>query len=416
MIESQTEFPAQERGPATIWAKGRRLFISTIGRLRELESKLAGTEVAKSVRDIASLLASKPRHSEIGAGVSRALDWIRAGRGDGSLLHRYALHLVVVLLAIAVVSFSQFTIPEVDLLVPAPSLAQEPDTQQAIISQPVTNRGVNRFIGGNTSLFSAPVAHTTVSERERMQVITYTVQPNDNIYAIAQGFGLNAETVLWANSKVERAPDLLSVGQELIIPPVDGVYHTVQQGDTVEKLAKTYETSVDKIISFELNQLEEPYTLATGQRIMLPDGRKKVTLSNYYPMTRVYRRPQNAPTGSGRFAWPAQGILTQKFWSGHTGIDIGSRTGTPIYAADDGYVVLAGVDTWGYGNQVLIDHGNGYLTRYAHLHTIGVRAGQSVKRDQQIGTMGSTGRSTGPHLHFEIIYSGVFRNPLGFLP
>jgi murein DD-endopeptidase MepM/ murein hydrolase activator NlpD len=149
---------------------------------------------------------------------------------------------------------------------------------------------------------------------------------------------------------------------------------------------------------------------------MLPDGRKKVTLSNYYPMTRVYRRPQNAPTGSGRFSWPAQGILTQKFWSGHTGIDIGNRTGTPIYAADDGYVVLAGVNTWGYGNQVLVDHGNGYLTRYAHLHTIGVRAGQSVSRDQKIGTMGSTGRSTGPHLHFEIIYGSTFRNPLGFLP
>jgi len=88
----------------------------------------------------------------------------------------------------------------------------------------------------------------------------------------------------------------------------------------------------------------------------------------------------------------------------------------PIRAADTGYVLLAGRDTWGYGNQVLIDHGNGYVTRYAHLDKIHVKAGDSVEKNQQIGTMGNTGRSTGPHLHFEVIYNGVRRNPQGFLP
>ena len=88
----------------------------------------------------------------------------------------------------------------------------------------------------------------------------------------------------------------------------------------------------------------------------------------------------------------------------------------PIRAADTGYVLLAGRDTWGYGNQVLIDHGNGYVTRYAHLDKIHVKAGASVDKNQQIGTMGNTGRSTGPHLHFEVIYNGVRRNPQGFLP
>ncbi|MGD8793048.1 MAG: M23 family metallopeptidase, partial [Anaerolineae bacterium] len=101
---------------------------------------------------------------------------------------------------------------------------------------------------------------------------------------------------------------------------------------------------------------------------------------------------------------------------GHLGIDIANRTGTPIRAADAGYVVLAGRDTWGYGNQVLINHGNGYLTRYAHLNTVRVKAGDKVDKNQVIGTMGNTGRSTGPHLHFEIIYSNTRRNPLGFLP
>ena len=120
-------------------------------------------------------------------------------------------------------------------------------------------------------------------------------------------------------------------------------------------------------------------------------------------MTRVGTAPRRAQR-FGAFAWPAQGLLTQRYWSGHLGIDIANRTGTPILAADDGYVVMAGRDTWGYGNQVLIDHGNGFLTRYAHLDTIKVKAGQSVSKNQQIGTMGSTGRSTGPHLHFEVIH------------
>jgi murein DD-endopeptidase MepM/ murein hydrolase activator NlpD len=133
-------------------------------------------------------------------------------------------------------------------------------------------------------------------------------------------------------------------------------------------------------------------------------------------MTRVGSAPAGAPKGSGRFAWPTQGLLSQRFWSGHLGIDIASRTGVPVLAADDGYVVMAGRDTWGYGNQIVIDHGNGYLTRYAHLQTILIKAGQSVKKQQKIGTMGTTGRSTGPHLHFEVIQGGVRRNPLGFLP
>jgi murein DD-endopeptidase MepM/ murein hydrolase activator NlpD len=250
-----------------------------------------------------------------------------------------------------------------------------------------------------------------------MEIITYTVQANDNVWSIANGFGLQVETVVWANPAVEKAPDLLSVGQVLTILPVDGIYYAVQPGDTVDKLAKEYKAEADKIVSFPLNGLEEPYALTPGQKLVIPGGRKKIVVaSNYYPMTRVGKAPAGAAKGSGNFAWPTKGYLTQAFWSGHQGIDIGNRTGTPVLAADAGYVVMAGRDTWGYGNQVLIDHGNGYLTRYAHLHTIGVKAGISVQRNQQIGTMGSTGRSTGPHLHFEVIQGRVRRNPLGFLP
>ena len=421
MIESQTEFPARERGRAPVLEKGRRILTSIVHQLRDQAQALPGTRGAQYVGDLRSLIGDRTEALPFREQLSRLYHRFTAGPRDGSLLNRYALHLVIVFLAVAVVLISQVTIPEVDLVLPEAALAQaETDTQPldigGSVAVPETNRGVDHLISNEAAFFPAPVLHTTVSERDRMAFITYTVQANDNIWAIAQGFGLKAETVLWANPKVENAPDLLSVGQNLIIPPVDGIYYTVANGDTVEKLAKKYETTLEKIVGFEGNELEEPYTLATGQKIMIPGGRKPVVPSNYYPMTRVGRAPQNAPTGSGRFAWPTQGVLTQRYWSGHLGIDIANRTGTPIRAADAGYVVMAGRDTWGYGNQVLIDHGNGYMTRYAHLDHIIVKAGDVVERNQQVGTMGNTGRSTGPHLHFEIIYNRVRRNPLGFLP
>ncbi len=117
------------------------------------------------------------------------------------------------------------------------------------------------------------------------------------------------------------------------------------------------------------------------------------------------------------FAWPASGSVTQQFWGGHRAIDIGSWTGAPVKSADSGYVTVAG-GGWnsGYGNYVVIDHGNGFVSLYAHLHSIYVRAGESVARGQQIGTLGNTGNSTGPHLHFEIRYQGVPGNPFSYLP
>ncbi|MGD2205501.1 MAG: M23 family metallopeptidase [Anaerolineae bacterium] len=412
MIESQTKLPAQESGPGTLWDKGRRAVRIIVERSEHRTRTLAGSELLMSMARFVGDLTGKAR---LRAYFIWLLSSVRSGIGDSSLLSRFALHLVVVLLAVAVVAISQFSLPHVDFLLPTPTPA--PELGEHMVTTPPTNRRGSRFASNNNaSLFQIPVPHTIRAEHDRMEIVTYNVQANDNVWAIAQGFGLKPETVLWANPALEKSPDLLHVGQELTILPVDGIYYTVQNGDTVEKLAKEYETSVEKIVSFELNGLEEPYVLTAGQKLVLPDGRKKVVPSNYYPMTRVYRRPKDAPTGSGRFAWPTQGILTQRFWSGHHGIDVANRTGMPIYAADDGYVVLAGRDTWGYGNQVLIDHGNGFLTRYAHLHKVLVKAGDKVKKNQKIGTMGTTGRSTGPHLHFEIIYNRVRRNPLGFLP
>jgi murein DD-endopeptidase MepM/ murein hydrolase activator NlpD len=420
MIESQTELPVQEGGPATSWEKGRQAVANAADRVKTRVHALPGTRAAQVLRGVPPLVDRAIEESHIREYGPRMLGWFRAGVGDGPLWNRFALHLVVVMLAVGVVAVSQVSLPEIDVMLPTPTPAPELGSHTVLgdhaVAAPVTNRGTNRFVSNNAGLFTAPVAHTTIAERDRMEIITYTVQANDNVWSIAQGFGLNAETVLWANPKVEKSPDLLSVGQELVIIPVDGIYYTVGPGDTVDKLAKTYQTTADKIKAFELNNLEEPYTLTPGQKLVIPDGKKKIVVPNYYPMTRVGKAPAGAATGSGSFAWPTQGLLTQRYWSGHLGIDVAARTGTPILAADGGYVVMAGRDTWGYGNQVVIDHGNGFMTRYAHLQTIKVQAGQSVTKNQLIGTMGSTGRSTGPHLHFEVIQNGVRRKPLGYLP
>ncbi len=413
MIESQTKLPAQEGEPEATWEKGRQAVRSVATRVERSVRALPGDSWGKRLRGVVLSVKNSARRGPLQSSLVQVLHWIQVSIGDAPLLNRFALHLVVVFLAVGVVGFSQFSLPQVDFLLPTPTPA--PNLGEHTVTTPLTNRGGERFVSNNAALFQAPVPHTVHAERETTSVVTYTVQPNDNMWAIAQGFGLKAETVLWANPKLEKTPDLLSVGQQLIIPPVDGVYYTVQAGDTVDKLAKTYQTSVEKIVGFEMNGLVEPYVLTPGQQLMLPDGRKKITFPSSIPVGQWVGRPSNALVGSGRFAWPTQGLLTQHFWAGHRGIDIAARTGTPIRAADGGYVVFAGRDTWGYGNQVVIDHGNGFKTRYAHLQTIGVKSGDTVKKDQKIGTMGNTGRSTGPHLHFEIIKNGVVQNPLGFL-
>lgn len=276
------------------------------------------------------------------------------------------------------------------------------------------------------ALVRAPNPLTNVPKRVRRDVLKYAVRSGDTVSDIADEFEVSADSILWANPKLEDNPDMLSVGQVLNIPPVSGVLYSVQNGDTVSKIADKFKSKkmaanalVQNIVAFEFNtenhDLKAPdYSLTVGQFLMVPGGTKPYQPRVVYAYSGPI--PASAARGTGHFGWPVSGRITQKFWSHHLGIDIGAPQGTPIYAADSGYIVTAGWSTVGYGFMILINHGNGYVTRYGHLSSFNVEVGDSVKKGALIGRVGSTGNSTGPHLHFEIIQGSANRNPFSFLP
>ena len=258
---------------------------------------------------------------------------------------------------------------------------------------------------------------TVISDKVRDRVEDYTVLPGDTISKIAANHGVDTDTIRWANDL--SSVDAIKPGQTLKIPPVSGVVHKVARGETVYSISKKYSASSQAIVDFPFNSFadDETFALAVGQDLVVPDG-KMPNVIPWSPSLYVVQTTPNAGsvTATGQFIWPIGGIITQRFVWYHKGLDIATTYGTPILAADSGRVVVAG---WpaneGYGNRVMIDHGNGYVTLYAHMAKVSVSVGQTVKRGDQIGQEGSTGRSTGPHLHFEIRRGGVAINPGDYL-
>lgn len=258
---------------------------------------------------------------------------------------------------------------------------------------------------------------TEFSDKMRDKIIAYQVQDGDTVSTIASKFGVSVDTVLWENNLTEISP--IKVGQTLNILPVTGLSHKVQKGDTVYSIAKKYDSSEQAIVDFPYNSFvnDETFELAVGQIVIVPEGVKpEVNQGTTSP--RIRQSTPNAGTvvASGSFVWPTNGTITQRFSWYHTGIDIANRAAPPVLATDSGKVIVAGwVDNYGFGNRVVIDHGNGYRTTYAHLSRIYVVPGQTVNRGDSLGQMGSTGRSTGTHLHFEVTYNGGKVNPLSIL-
>lgn len=259
---------------------------------------------------------------------------------------------------------------------------------------------------------------------KRSETINYTVQIGDTVSSIANHFGLSVNTILWANNL--GAYSLIRPGDSLIILPYSGLLYTVKSGDTISKIARTYSIEEDQIIS--QNNLNASGGLKIGQNIILP-GAKKLTVkniaSNSYTgislikdiVTKNVTKAPAAKSANGKMVWPTSGYrLTQYFSWRHNGVDIANKVGTPIYAADAGTVEISrGGYNGGYGNTIVINHGGGIKTRYGHMSKLFVAVGDKVAKGENIGAMGSTGRSTGSHLHFEVLVNGTRYNPLSYV-
>jgi len=212
----------------------------------------------------------------------------------------------------------------------------------------------------------------------------------------------------------------IKAGTVLHIPPVTGVIHTVKSGETIYSIAKRYNVSAQSIVDFPFNEFsnDETFALAIGQQLIVPDGEMPAEIISSPRSNLANQLTPNAGavSATGNWIWPTQGTITQYYKAWHKGLDIANHGAPSILAADSGTVVVAGwLDNTGYGNRVMIDHGNGYKTLYAHMSKIAVVVGQTVRRGDVIGQMGSTGRSTGTHLHFEVRTSVGNKDPLSIL-
>lgn len=234
------------------------------------------------------------------------------------------------------------------------------------------------------------------------EISIYVVREGDSFSSIAKMFGVSVNTIIWANN-MSRGQKL-TVGETLVILPVTGIQHTVKKGDTLASLAKKYGSDVDEILSF--NGIEEG-ALTIGDTLIIPDGE----IVEVQPATRPASSKLGGTivvTSAGYYHAPLANYRRTQGIHGHNGVDLGAYLGAPVLSAAAGEVIIARSGcvsrgcNGGYGNYVVVKHGNGTQTLYAHLLSVTVSAGDVLVQGQQVGTLGNTGRSTGPHLHFEI--------------
>jgi murein DD-endopeptidase MepM/ murein hydrolase activator NlpD len=286
------------------------------------------------------------------------------------------------------------------------------------------------------------VLHTIIPSRPRIDVVKYSVQKGDSIFSIADKYGLNPTTILFGNyNSLKDSPDLLKPGQQLNILPVDGTYYQWQGSESLTKVSQVFGVDPELVINYPGNHFD-PDTIGDlahpnipgGTWLIFPGGKREFTswtapaqLVRSDPSTHVWGPGvcggiSYVQVGYGTFVYPT----TEHWLSGtpftpsirHFGVDFAGALGNGVFATDAGTVVYSGWNDWGYGNLIIIDHGNGWQSLYAHLSQINVGCGQNVGQNDPIGLVGMTGgTSTGPHLHFELmntVYGYV--NPLDYLP
>jgi len=293
-------------------------------------------------------------------------------------------------------------------------------------------------IAGAAAIGRAADVHTVIPDRPRMGVLKYLVQQGDSLFGIADSFGLKPESILWGNwYELGGDPHLLSPGQELFILPVDGALHRWSAGEGLNGVASFYGVTAQDILDWPGNDLDPAVDPANpgiqdGSMVIVPGGRREapawqqVRITRANPAVASILGPgacsavSGGSIGDAVFGWPTGNTAVTGYGyipGAHEAIDIGGGAGSGIFASDDGVVVYAGWNDWGYGYVVVVDHGTGWQTLYAHLSQINVGCGQSVSQGSVIAGMGCTGNCSGTHLHFEMRSDSFGRvNPLQFLP
>lgn len=269
-----------------------------------------------------------------------------------------------------------------------------------------------------STLVKPELASTQISKKPRKETIEYVVRPGDTVSTIAQKFEISVSTILWENNLSSYS--IIRPGDKLSILPTSGINHKIVKGDTIKSIAKKYGVEEDTIL--EANKIDKDDKLEIGKKLFIVGG-KKMNYPSYQPKTytgfaaikNLVSTPNSPPAPGNKMNWPTVGHrITQYYSWRHHGLDIANKIGTPIYAADSGVVEYAGWGT-GYGNHIDLNHGGGKKTRYAHLSAFDVKKGDKVSKGQIIGRMGSTGWSTGPHLHFEVMINNKKYNPLNYI-
>jgi murein DD-endopeptidase MepM/ murein hydrolase activator NlpD len=292
----------------------------------------------------------------------------------------------------------------------------------------LTNTDPNRSRDADTITRRA-VPHTTFPERPRAEVVTHTVRQDETLWTIAAQYDLAPETVAWSNREaIQDAPWLIQPGLQLFVLPVDGVYHTVREGETPATIADEYGVDASALYN-EWNDLEEGEPLQEGLLLVVPGGQgEEIAWEPPQPEPSQPRYSYQysassvaAPDANNWFILPTGSRLVSGWYfhdprnPTHIGLDYKCRQGDPLYAADNGVVTIAGWNG-GYGILVELNHGNGFTTRYGHFSQLVVGGGQTVHQGDLLGYCGTTGWSTGPHLHFEIRKNGVPQDPMAYQP
>lgn len=298
----------------------------------------------------------------------------------------------------------------------ATPVANAPETETAPLDAGFNQPVPIRINDDTLSPDSNP--HTYQIKQPAHDFETYVIQSGDTPRIIAAKFNISPATLLGGNPQMSEEANALQTGATITILPIDGVLHIVRPGEKLDSIAEQYDIPVEDIIAYASNNLEFPFRLEPEMQLMIP-GAEVGSFSWSPPRAISYDDGEWAVVGTGTYVWPVnRRCLTQTAWYGHMAIDVSTAIGDSLYAADTGtitYSAWAAGTYYDYGNLIVINHGNGYETLYAHLNSIGVSAGQTVEKGQWIGTTGNTGRSSGPHLHFEIRLRDVPLNPLNYL-